>query len=148
MMSASDYYYTPTNEKCGTTNNNEYFIHEQPGYYYNWIAPLQQWGLKWKPIRGIYCPPQWDTSVQWTHLAIPEGVNILPLLGDGDMHIQKVAEDARATYIYYRQDRKKSEIWAQDITEAITKINIYLKKIQEQQKHNKNKQQKFFKSKI
>jgi len=112
------------------------YIHEHPGYYYNWIAPLQQWGMKWHPIRDTYCPPQFDNSLQWFHLSIPHGINMIPLIGDGCMHCEKIAKEIGATYIYYRQDLNKLEIWAQDITDSITKMTIYLNKIKEQRAKN------------
>lgn len=104
-----------------------YYPHEQhAGYYYNWIAPLQQWGLKWQPIQDTYSPPQLDSSLQWIHLSVPEGVNIIPLLGDGRMHCEKLAGKIGATYLYYRHDLHKIEIWAQDITGAMTNLSVYL----------------------
>jgi hypothetical protein len=118
-----DYYYQP--------------IYEHPGYYYNWIAPLQQWGMKWHPIKNTYCPPQFDNSMYWIHMSPPEGINMIPLLGDGNMHCEKLAQEIGATYIYYRQDLKKIEIWAQDITEAMTKMSIYLNKIKSQRSNKK-----------
>jgi hypothetical protein len=112
-------------------------IQEYPGYYYNWIAPLQQWGMKWHPIKDTYSPPVLDSSLQWIHLAPPQGVNMIPLLGDGEMHCQKIAYEIGATYLYFRQDLQKIEIWAQDITEAMTKMSIYLHKIKTQHKNHK-----------
>jgi hypothetical protein len=112
------------------------YIYEYPGYYYNWIAPLQQWGVKWHPIKDTYCPPQFDNSLQWFHLSVPQGINMIPLLGDGSMHCEKLAEEIGATYIYYRQDIGKIEIWAHDITNAITKMTLYLNKIKEQRSKN------------
>ena len=102
------------------------WIPEMPGYYYNWIAPLQSWGVRWVPIKDTYSPPQMDASVKWIHLSIPEGVHILPLLGDGAMHLDKLAGRIDAKYIYYRQDLGKLEIWAEDITSAMTQASIYL----------------------
>lgn len=116
---------------------NCYYIQEHPGYYYNWIAPLQQWGMKWHPIKDIYSPPVLDGSIQWIHLAPPQGINMIPLLGDGEMHCQKIAQEIGASYIYFRQDLHKIEIWAQDITDAMTKMSIYLNKIKEQHKNHK-----------
>lgn len=107
-----------------------YYSHEQyAGYYYNWIAPLQQWGLKWAPIKDTYCPPLLDNSLQWFQLSVPQGIGMIPLLGDGKMHCEKLAERIGATYIYYRHDIKKIEIWAQDTTEATTKMVIYLNEL-------------------
>lgn len=139
MTTASmDYYYTSSSEqdKNNNTDSSHYYIAEQPGYYYNWIAPLQQWGLKWKPIRDTYCPPVWDSSLQWIHLDIPQHINVIPLLGDGEMHFQKFAQDMNATYIYYRQDLKKMEIWGQDIHKAVAHMTIYFNKFKKQQKQN------------
>jgi len=108
----------------------EFYPHkEHVGYYYNWIAPLQQWGLKWEPIKDTYCPPLLDNSLQWFHLAVPQGIGMIPLLGDGKMHCEKLAERIGATYIYYRHDIKKIEIWAQDTTDATTKMVIYLNEL-------------------
>lgn len=104
----------------------EYYPHEYLGYYYNWIAPLQQWGVKWRPIKDTYSPPLLDTSLQWFHLD-PMGMNAQVLLGDGI----KKAEEIGATYIYYRQDLDKIEIWAQDITDATIKLSIYLQKVKQ-----------------
>lgn len=120
-------------------NYQNYYQHvnECPGYYYNWISPLQQWGMKWSPIKNMYSPPRFDNSLQWFHLSIPSGINMIPLLGDGNMHCEKLAEEIGATYIYYRQDLHKIEIWAHDITDSVTKMTIYLNKIKEQ--HAKNK---------
>lgn len=112
-------------------------IQEHPGYYYNWIAPLQQWGMRWHPLKGIYSPPQLDNSIQWVHLSPPQGLNMTPLLGDGCMHFEKIAQEIGATYIYYRQDLGKIEIWAQDITEPMTRMNIYLNRIRDQHKKHK-----------
>jgi len=52
------------------------------------------------------------------------------------MHCEKLAEEIGATYIYYRQDMGKIEIWAHDITNAITKMTLYLNKIKEQRAKN------------
>lgn len=111
----------------------EQVLHVQdcPGYYYNWIAPLQQWGMKWHPIKDTYCPPQLDHSLQWVHLAPPQDVNMIPLLGDGEMHCQHMAQEIGATYLYYRQDLGKIEIWAHNVSEAMTKMSILLQKIKE-----------------
>lgn len=114
-------------------------IQEHPGYYYNWIAPLQQWGLKWHPIPEVYSPPKFDSSLQWMHLSPPQGLNMIPLLGNGDMHCEKLAEEIGASYLYYRQDLGKIEIWAQDITRAMTHMSIHLNKIREQHNNNKKK---------
>lgn len=104
-----------------------YYPHEQnAGYYYNWIAPLQQWGLRWQPVKGIYSPPQLDNSLQWFHLSVPEGVNMIPLLGDGQMHCEKLAERIGATYLYYRHDLHKIEVWTQDIAGAMAHLSVYL----------------------
>lgn len=133
-----DYYYTPSGQDNNDIQVSHYVIADQPGYYYNWIAPLQQWGLKWKPIKNSYCPPVWDNSIQWIHLDIPEYINIIPLLGDGEMHLQKLAEEMGATYIYYRQDLKKIEIWAQDISGCVAIMAIYFNKFKKQQKTKQN----------
>lgn len=113
-------------------------IRDYPGYFYNWIAPLQQWGMRWQPVKGEYSPPQLDASIQWIHLALPEGVNMIPLLGDGDMHCAHIAQQIGATYLYYRQDLGKMEIWAHDVVGAMTKLSIYFQTIKEKQKQ-KNK---------
>lgn len=113
-----------------------HYITEHPGYYYNWIAPLQQWGLKWKPIKNTYSPPKFDNSLQWIHLSPPKGLNMNDVIGDGDMHCQELAEEIGATYIHHRQDLNKIEIWAQDITGAMTKMSIQLNKIKQQANKN------------
>ena len=114
-----------------------YYIQEYPGYYYNWIAPLQQWGMKWSPIKDVYCPPQLDGSLQWIHLSPPSGVNMIPLLGNGNMHLEKMASEIGATYLYYRQDLNKMEIWSHDITNAVTKMSIYLHNMKKQHTNHK-----------
>lgn len=112
-------------------------IQDYPGYFYNWIGPLQQWGMRWQPLKGEYSPPQLDASIQWIHLALPEGVNMIPLLGDGVMHCAHLAPQIGATYLYYRQDLGKMEIWAHDVVGAMTKLSIYLQTIKEKQNKNK-----------
>lgn len=108
--------------------DHHYHAHEQhPGYYYNWVAPLQQWLLKWEPVADAYSPPVLDHSAQWAHLTPPQGVNAAPL------NCQKIAQETGATYVYYRQDLGKLEIWAHDITEATTKTAIYLQGIRQRQ---------------
>lgn len=116
---------------------HSYYPHEHSGYYYNWIAPLQQWGVKWEPLKDVYCPPVLDNSLQWFHLSVPEGIGMIPLLGDGKMHCEKLAKRIGATYIYYRHDIKKIEIWAQDITEATTKMVIYLNELKRRGAENR-----------
>lgn len=123
------YYYQQQHECCP---------HEQhAGYYYNWIAPLQQWGLKWEPIKDTYCPPLLDNSLQWFQLSVPQGIGMIPLLGDGKMHCEKLAARIGATYIYYRHDIKKIEIWASDTVEATTKMVIYLNELKQRRSENR-----------
>lgn len=123
---------------------NIYHEHQyHAGYYYNWITPLQEWGLKWRPLKNVYSPPLLDQSLQWVHIAPLQGINVIPLLGDGDMHLEKFAKEIDATYIYYRADMNKMEIWAHDITSAATKLSIYFQQVKERRcNENKNKNNK------
>lgn len=105
-----------------------YYEHQQhAGYYYIWITPLQQWGMKWRPIKDTYSPPLLDQSLQWIHIAPPQGLNMVPLLG----YSEDLANKIGATYLYYRKDLNKIEIWAQDITSATTKLSIHLRQVKE-----------------
>jgi hypothetical protein len=104
---------------------------EQLGYYYEFIAPLNQWGMKWVPLANIYSPPVRDASLSWFHMGVPDNFNIVPLLGDGEMHFQKIANETNATYIFYRSDIKKIEIWAADVTTTCVKLQEYFNKIRE-----------------
>lgn len=105
------------------------WMQEHPGYYYQWIAPLCTWGVKWMPIKNVYSPPVMDTSLSWLHMSIPSGINVIPIIGDGDMHFAKIAEETGASYIYYRQDLKKIEIWAQDTTTVMIRLTQWLNDI-------------------
>lgn len=100
---------------------------QYPGYYYNWVAPLQQWLLKWEPLDNTYSPPVLDHSAQWIHLAPPQGVNAAPL------NCRKIAQDIGAAYVFYRHDLGKLEIWAHDIADATTKAAAYLQCIRQRQ---------------
>jgi DNA-binding transcriptional regulator YdaS (Cro superfamily) len=115
-------------------NTTTHPLQDYPGYYYNWVAPLQQWGMRWHPVRGTYSPPQLDQSLQWVHLSPPQGLNMVPLLGDGDMHCEKMAQEIGATYLYYRQDLGKIEVWSQDIAHAMVQLSVHLNRIRSQHK--------------
>jgi len=96
------------------------FIPEYPGYYWCWIEPLQQWILRWTPIKDIYSPPLLDNSLKWYHVAIPSTIKspsaIIPLLSWNH-------------YVYYRPDLHKIEIWAHDIEKAVIKTHLFLHSI-------------------
>ena len=129
------------NYECHQQQHYECHPHDQhAGYYYNWVAPLQQWGLKWEPIKDTYCPPVLDHSLRWFHLSVPQGIGMIPLLGDDKMHCEKLAEKIGATYLYYRHDINKMEIWAHDTTEAATKLSIYLNELKRRGAENRKNQ--------
>lgn len=113
-----------------------YWDSEHMGYYYQWIAPLNQWGMKWTPIQGVYSPPIRDTSISWFHLGVPTDLNIIPILGDGVMHFEKIANDTGATYIFYRADLNKIEIWGKDVITVCIKLTEYFNRLP-RKNHNK-----------
>lgn len=106
-----------------------YWNEQYPGYYYQWIAPLQTYGMKWMPLQDIYSPPCLDASMRWMHLAVPEGVNMIPLLGNSAMHMEKKAQECGASYLFYRSDLNKIEIWSTDLEGTMIKLNNYLKSL-------------------
>lgn len=122
-----------------------------PGYFYEWVDPIGDWVLKHMPVQGVYSPPIYDSSLAWYHISIPQGVSLGSLKGDGALHFenpvvklpfQDSAEDwfqhwSGATYVFYREDIHKIEVWSTDLHKSVVRIVAWLDEVQKNAKANK-----------
>lgn len=109
---------------------------DAPGYFYEWVEPIGDWVVKYKPIAGFYSPPIFDKTLSWYQIAVPSEVAIGSLKGSGALHFEDpiVALPFKdtaggwyqhwsgATYVYYREDIHKIEIWSADLHKSIVRI--------------------------
>lgn len=92
-----------------------------PGYEWVWVAPLDSWVMKWRPRRGVYCPPVLDTSLSWYHVSVPSH------LRGGDLKAIPISfRDHHLVYAYYREDVQKWEIWTRHLERSIISLQNYL----------------------
>lgn len=96
-------------------------IEGYPGYSYNWIEPLQQWVMRWAPEREVYSPPVLDESIRWIHLSVPSNIKSF-----GALDTRKLERDHKITYLFYRADLNKIEIWSHDVEASCISLNQYL----------------------
>lgn len=99
-------------------------INEHPGYFYSWVEPLQTWILKWKSIPGVYSPPVFDENIRWIHLAVPTHIRSVRAFD-----LEKLAADHGIIYLFYREDLKKLEIWANELEASVISLNQFLNSV-------------------
>lgn len=90
------------------------------GYYWQWIAPMNSYILKYKSINDLYSPPILDKSLSWYHMTIPIHIKKFDFIS------QKKLKEFKCVYIYHRTDLNKLEIWSSNLEFSIIKINQFL----------------------
>lgn len=119
-------------------------VADAPGYFYEWVEPIGDWVMKYKPIPGFYSPPIFDTNLSWYQISVPEGISFGALIGDGALHFEKPFvslpfEDSAegwyehwsgAAYIFYRQDINKIEVWSSDLSKTLIRVVGWLESVQ------------------
>lgn len=108
----------------------QYPIEGYPGYTWHWVDALEQWVMKWTAVNNVYSPPVMDHSLKWYHVSVPNHIK--------SPHILKPSHDMCITYMYYRKDLNKIEIWSSDIESAVIRLTNYMYSIKPQQKSLKN----------
>lgn len=122
----------------------KYPVVDAPGYVYEWVDPIQSYVVKYEPIPGFYSPPIFDTNLSWYQISVPKGMSVGSLKGDGALHFENPivdlpfeyrAEDwyshwSGATYVFYREDIHKIEIWSSDVHSSVVRIVGWLEAVQ------------------
>lgn len=139
-MNNMEFYYNPE------VDNFVYPMADAPGYFYEWVEPIGDWVVKYKPIPGFYSPPIFANNLSWYQISVPKGMSVGSLKGEGALHFENPivklpfddsAEDwyqhwSGAAYVFYREDIHKIEIWAADLHKSIVRIVGWLEAVQKE----------------
>lgn len=99
-------------------------IEAHPGYSWHWVAPVGEWVLKWRPVPDRYSPPVFNTGLRWYHIRLPSTMKSPSVL-----RLHHLRRSFRLSYIVYRPDIQRIEIWSRDLEHAVLKVNDYLRSI-------------------
>jgi len=107
-----------------------------PGYTWQWIPPMGQYVLKWKPVPTFYSPPCLDQSVIMRTLAVPPEVlgGMGLVIGREGCFFKQLTGQSGCLYLFYRSEFANIEIWGKPeaVAHAMILLTHHMQSIRQQ----------------